>query len=133
MAADASRENGKKGGRPKGSKSKSTLAKEEAREYYRQRLMGEIDDIADAHLSRCKGVRYFVTRNKTGKYEIVTDPDKVVAALNGEDDMTGEFYTEKPDIQAIREALDRTLDRSKEQEQAVEIKGNLRLIHEVPT
>lgn len=125
-AANASRENGKKGGRPKGSKSSGTLAKEAAREYYRQRLNAEIDAIADAHISRCKGVRYFVTRNKTGKYEIVTDPDKVASALNAEDDMTGEFYTEKPDIAAIREALDRTMDRSKEQEQ--DVNANVALV-----
>lgn len=130
MAAPAhiARENGKKGGRPKGSKSKSTLAKEEAREYYRAKLMAEIDEIADAHISRCKGVRYFVTRNKTGKYELVTSADQVIAALNGEDDNIGEFYTDKPDMQAIREALDRTLDRSKEQEQEIKLTGEAELI-----
>lgn len=122
-------ENGKKGGRPKGSKNHSTLAKEAAREYYRVRLMAEIDDIADAHISRCKGVRYFVTRNKkTGKYELVTNPDQVIAALNAEDENTGEFYTDKPDIQAIREALDRTMDRSKEQEQELKLTGEADLI-----
>lgn len=127
--ADIARENGKKGGRPKGSKSKSTLLKEEAREYYRQKLMAEIDDIADAHISRCKGVRYFVTRNKkTGKYELVTNPDQVIAALNGDDENTGEFYTDKPDIAAIREALDRTMDRSKEQEQEIKLTGELTIV-----
>lgn len=129
--ADTARENGKKGGRPKGSKSQGTLAKDAAREYYRQRLMAEIDEIADAHLSRCRGVRYFVTRNKTGKYELVTDPEKVIAALNQEDDMTGEFYTDKPDIAAIREALDRTLDRSKEQEQEIKLTGEADLINAI--
>lgn len=125
MAAGGKREGA---GRPKGSKSKGTLAKEAAREYYRQRLMREIDDIADAHISRCKGVRYFVTRNKTGKYELVTNADQVIAALNGEDDNIGEFYTDKPDIQAIREALDRAMDRSKEQEQDLNIKGSVDIV-----
>lgn len=94
-------------GKPKGYVHASTLAKEAAKEHLRKRLTSHVDDFVDALVSRSNGVRYFVTRNKTGKFEIVTDPEKVVAALNHEDNMSGEFYTEKPDVAAIREALDR--------------------------
>ena len=108
-------------GRPKGSKEQHTLAKEAAREALRVILTREMEGVAQALVSRCKGVRYFVTRNKTGKYEIVTDPAVVLAALNKQDGFTGEFYTEKPETAAIKEFFDRTVDKAKEQEQDVNL------------
>lgn len=114
-------------GRPKGSKEPHTLAKEMAREALRVKLTKEMDAVADALLSRAKGTRYFVTRNKTGKYELVTNPKQVINALNRKDDNIGEFYTDKPDVQAIREILDRTCDKAKEQPQEVEVDGVLEI------
>lgn len=129
MAGKASQENGKKGGRPKGRKNDSTLSKEAARERLREMLTRKLEPVAEALVSRACGVRYFVTRNaKTGKYEMVTNPDQVIAALNGEDEMTGEFYTDKPETAAIKELLDRTVDKAKEQEQDINLKGDADLI-----
>jgi len=102
----------KTGGKQKGYIFPATLAREAAKEHLRTRLTAHVDDFVDALVSRSKGVRYFVTRNKTGKFEIVTDPTRVVAALNGEDDMQGEFYTDKPDVTAIKEALERMVGQS---------------------
>lgn len=100
-------------GRKKGSQIPATIQKAEARERLRVLLTAKLEPVAEALVSRAVGVRYFVTRNKkTGKYELVTNPEQVVAALNGDDEQTGEFYTDKPDTQAIRELLDRTLDRA---------------------
>lgn len=100
-------------GKKKGTKWASTLSKEAAREVLRQHLTLEMKGVADALVSRCKGVRYFVTRNKkTGKYELVTDPEQVIKALNQEDEFTGEFYTDKPETAAMREFFDRTCDRA---------------------
>lgn len=115
----------RRGGRAKGTPNKSTLAKEAAKEHLRQCLTAEIQPIAEALVSRCKGVRYFVTRNKTGKYEIVTDPEKVVAALNQEDAMQGEFYTDKPDVAAIREAFERMVGQADKPEEQVKHSGEL--------
>lgn len=99
-----------------------TLEKEAAREALRVRLTREMEGVAEALVSRCKGVRYFVTRNKkTGKYELVTNPDQVVAALNSEDEESGEFYTDKPETTAIKEFFDRTVDKSKEQAQEINV------------
>ena len=115
-------------GRPKGVKDPQTLAKEDAREAVRKKLTKELMTVADALLSRARGTRYFVTRNKkTGKYELVTNPKQVIQALNEEDENTGEFYTDKPDTQAIREILDRTIDKPKEQAQEVELDAKLEI------
>ena len=103
----------------------ATLAKEAAKEHLRKRLTEHVDDFVDALLSRSRGVRYFVTRNKTGKYEIVTDPKKVVAALNHEDGMQGEFYTKPPDIAAIKEALERMVGQADKPVEEVKYSGGL--------
>lgn len=115
-------------GRKKGSKDPHTLAKQEAREALRVLLTKEMVPVAEALVSRCKGVRYFVTRDKkTGKYILVTNPEQVVAALNGDDENAGEFYTDKPDTAAIKEYLDRIVDKAKEQEQEIKISGTLNI------
>lgn len=112
-------------GRPRGSKEPQTLAKEAARELLRAALTKQLPDIVDALVSRAKGVRYFVTRTDKGKFEIVTDPEQVVKALNKEDGYTGEFYTDKPDVPALKEVLDRMVDKSQEPPAAVEHSGGL--------
>lgn len=102
-----------KRGPKKGVKYAKTLEKAEAKERLRQLLTAKLEPVANALVSRACGVRYFVTRNKkTGKFEMVTNPDKVIDALNQEDEESGEFYTAIPDTAAIRELFDRTLDRA---------------------
>lgn len=102
-----------KRGPQKGAKYKPSLEKAAAKELLRKLLTAKLAPVADALISRAVGVRYFVTRNaKTGKYELVTNPDHVIRALNHEGDETGEFYTDKPDTNAIRELFDRTCDRA---------------------
>lgn len=116
----------KTGGKQKGYKAPATLAKEEAKEALRKLLTAQMQPIADALISRCKGVRYFVTRNqKTGKYELVTDPEKVVAALNQEDEMTGEFYTDKPETAAIKEAFERMVGQADKPAEEVKHSGGI--------
>ena len=108
--AETARENGKKGGRPKGSKSQNTLAKEAAREHVRQRITAELDPIIDAALQRAKGLSYLVTRDaKTGKFVRVT------RATLASTQTAIEVWEKEPDMAAIRELLDRALDKSKEQ------------------
>jgi len=72
--ADVARENGKKGGRPKGSKSQNTLAKEAARERLRQRVFAELDPLIDAQIEQAKGLKYLVVREKsTGRFVRVSE------------------------------------------------------------
>lgn len=119
----------RRGGRQKGALNKKTLEKVEAREHLRRLLTAKLSPVADALISRCVGVRYFVTRNKkTGKYELVTNPEQVIAALNGEDEQTGEFYTDKPETAAIKEFFDRTVDKAQEPPQEVKLTGEITVV-----
>lgn len=116
-------------GRPKGTKDPQTLSKEADREALRLHLREMMRPVAEALVSRARGVRYFVTRNrKTGKYELVTNAEQVIAALNHEDENTGEFYTDKPDTAAIKEFFDRSIDRSKDQPHDVQVTGTLDIV-----
>ncbi len=54
MAGEASRENGKKGGRPKGTPTVVTIAREKAREYLSRRVEEEIAPIADNLIKKAK-------------------------------------------------------------------------------
>lgn len=117
--AQSARENGKKGGRPRGSKNKSTLAKEAAREYVRQRITAELDALIDAALSRATGLSYLVTREaRTGRYARV--PRGAISSTQ----TVVEVWEKEPDIVAIRELLDRALDKPKEQTLEMAISGD---------
>ena len=54
MPGDISRFNGKKGGRPKGSKGKSRLLADQALEYIRKRVTAELEPIMNKALEQAK-------------------------------------------------------------------------------
>lgn len=54
MSGDISRFNGKKGGRPKGSKASHTLKAEKAREYIVARVVEELKPIIDKAIEQAK-------------------------------------------------------------------------------
>ena len=117
--AEAARENGKKGGRPLGSKGQHTLEKEAAREHVRKRITSELDPILDAALSRAKGLSYLVTRDaKSGKFIRVT------AATLKSTQTVIEVWEKEPDMAAVRELLDRCIDKPQEQPLDVNVKGD---------
>lgn len=113
-AAESARRNGRRGGRPKGSRGKATVArdaaKEVAREFTRQRITAQLGPIVDAAIKRALGLSYLVTRDAgSGKFIRVTRQTlaKITTVI--------EVWEKEPDIQAVRELLDRALDRAKEQ------------------
>jgi hypothetical protein len=116
----------KTGGRTKGTPNKRTLDKIEAREAARKVITEALRPILDAHISSAKGIRQFVTRNKkTGKFEIVTSPERVAAALNSEDEDSGEFWTHAPNVPAASLLLGYALDKPKEQEQTINLRTDV--------
>ena len=49
---ETSRENGKLGGRPEGSKNQSTLDREHAREYYLEQLKSNVEKLTQVHVEQ---------------------------------------------------------------------------------
>lgn len=124
MAGSASRENGKKGGRPKGSLGKRTLEKVALREQVREYILPHVPAMLDAQLANAAGKSYLVTRDKkTGKFI------RVGPAMAGNlNEGTAEVWEESPSVQAFTDLMNRLIDKPAEQEQVVKLTADAELI-----
>ena len=106
-------------GRPTGSKDPHTLEKAAAREHVRQRITAELDPLIDAALKRAKGLSYLVTRDaKTGKFVRVT------RAPLASTQTAIDVWEKEPDMGAIRDLLDRAIDKPRDQQIDVKVDGD---------
>lgn len=103
MGGNASRQNGKKGGRPPGAKNAATISANEekqiARSVIRQHIQEHIPAIIAAQIDNAKGVPYLVLRDSSGAYVRATDEkqlDAAIAAYNAGDTNVLKFYTKEP-------------------------------------
>lgn len=122
----------KTGGKPKGYKAPITIEKEEQRRIAAQLIAKRLEPIIEAQCDNAIGIKHFLKRDpKTGKFERLTDPAQIAAAMNEEGAEEGSsywIYSKDPNPQSGKEMLDRLLDRSKEQEQELKITGEADLI-----
>jgi hypothetical protein len=135
MAAPAhiARENGKKGGRPKGSKSPATLEREAVQAALRQRTLRNADVLYDAQITLAKGQTFLYKIEKyyegSGKNRVLKrkKPQLVTSQYEIEDylenrldegdleDKEATYYfltTKEPNNQAIDSMLDRALGKA---------------------
>lgn len=117
----ASAENGKKGGRPKGSKDPQTLEKELMREALRAHVAPHIPAMTDSQIEAAKGIKHLMLRDPaTGKFERVKDEAGIDAALKNEGEAVW-IYTKDPSTAAYTDVMNRTLDKPKEQVQEIDV------------
>lgn len=130
--AAQARINGRKGGRPKGAKSKSTIDKEAAREALRQIVLRDMDELVRAQIHSATGISHFMLRDKTtGQWRRLTNWREIEAALNDTTASAGStywIYTKDPSTQAFTDLMNRALDKPKEQEQEIKLSGDDALI-----
>lgn len=127
---------GRGGARPnsgpaKGTKYKPTLEKEALREVVRQKVAERLDPLLDAQLDNATGIRHFMVRGAGGKFERLTDPEQIAAALNADGAQEGStywIYTKDPSVQAFTDLLNRLIDKPKEQEQEIKLTGEADLV-----
>jgi len=109
----------------------STMTKELAREALRQVVLKHMDAMTEAQVAAAKGLNHFILRDpKSGKFERVTDPDRIVEALNAdgaEQGSTFYIHTKDPSTQAYTDLMNRALDKPKEQEQDLNVSGALEI------
>jgi hypothetical protein len=111
-------------GRKKGGKNASTLTKEAARDALRQIVLREMEALTAAQIAHAKGLSYLVGRDKLGKFKKLTS-DEAEKALAGASDYTlVEVWEKDPSVQAFTDLMNRALDKPKEQEQDVNVKGD---------
>lgn len=130
--ADIARENGKKGGRPKGRKSSSTLTKEAAREALRQIVLAEMRELAEAQIANAKGIKFLVVRQKSsGKFVRVTEAMAKLKSGEETDHEIIEVWEKDPSVQAFTDLMNRAVDKPAEQEQQVAHSGTIVIKHEL--
>lgn len=118
-------------GRPKGTVNLSTITKEQARDALRQIVLEKMERLVSAQLDNATGIRHFIVRGAGGKFERLTDPEQIEAALNADEAEEGKtywIYTKDPSVQAFTDLMNRALDKPKEQEQEIKITGEADMI-----
>ena len=105
-------------GMPKGTVTQKTLDKEAARAALREVVLEQLRPLVKAQLDNAMGVSHFLLRDpKSGKFERITDPDQIQAALNADGAQEGStyyIYTKDPSVQAFTDLMNRTLDKPAE-------------------
>ena len=108
------------GGRPKGSKGKKTIAKEEAREILRQTVIASLGPMLEAQVQNARGIKYLVVRDKRGgKFLRVTEA--MAKAKQGSEEEIIEVWEKDPSVQAFTDLMNRALDKPAEQVQTIDL------------
>lgn len=114
---------------PKGHKTQKTIAKEAAREALRQIVLQQMEALVAAQIANAMGIKYLVVRQKnSGKFVRVTQA-MAKARENGlaENEEIIEVWEKDPSVQAFSDLMNRAVDKPAEQEQSVNLSGNLTL------
>jgi hypothetical protein len=112
-------------GKKPGTKWPSTLAKEAAREATRVLITKHLEPIVQSAVANAIGIRYLVVRDKAGKFVRVTEAMARQKLGTGEEVI--EVWEKDPNMQALKELLDRALDKAQEPPQALKHEGAIRL------
>ena len=102
-----SRENGKKGGRPKGSLGPEQLDKIAMRERITARVNQRIDEMVDAQIDNALGIKYLVTRDKRTKKFIRVGP----AMASRANEETIEVWQKDSSVPAFTDLMNRAIDK----------------------
>lgn len=131
MAGVSSIINGRKGGRPKGSKNKSTLEQEAVLKEFKQKVLKSAHLLFQNQMKLAQGCSYLYKTECTGQgktrkceYKQVTDPQEIEDYLNGhydepnrgagEDEAYYVITVDKPDNKALDSLLDRTFGKAQQ-------------------
>lgn len=111
MAGAVSRENGKKGGRPKGSLGPAGIEKAAAREAFRQQVLAALSPMTEAQIAHSQGVYYMVLRRPDGSWVRATDEAQIDAGLAAGGELC-RIYRQAPNHQAFAYLVDQALDKA---------------------
>ena len=119
------------GGRPKGRKNDSTiqraLEKSIEREELRNQIKPYVAQMLRAQIQHSQGISHLMLRQKDGTFKRSDNVDEIEQALNSGDENAYYIFTKDPSIQAFTDLMNRFLDKPKEQEQEVAVKGTLKI------
>jgi hypothetical protein len=117
MPGEASRNNGRKGGRPKGALSTSTITRNALAEVMREEIATlvrpRVQSMVEAQAAHAEGVSYMVLRNPDGTFTRATDEKQIDAAC-AIGASAFRIFTQAPNPQAFVALLDRTIGKPSE-------------------
>jgi hypothetical protein len=116
-------------GKPKGSLATQTIEKMAAREALRQIVLRDLEPLVAAQKAQALGLKYLVTRGSDGKFVKVTEA--MAGKLTGDEII--EVWEKEPSTAAFTDLMNRALDKPKEQEQDVNVKGDFTFGWKGPT
>lgn len=129
MAGDASRRNGRLGGKPKGYKHVKTIEKEMERERLRQLVVQHMEPMTLAQIEHAKGVSYMVLRLPDGTFARATDAAQIDAACKAGGEAF-RIFTQAPNPASYKDLMDRALDKAQEPPQELKLTGTLSIVRE---
>jgi len=100
------------------------LSKEEARELVRKRILQDLEPMVRAQILHSQGINHLMLRQKDGTFKRSDNIEEIEAALNSGDENSYYIFTKDPSVQAFTDLMNRALDKPKEQEQEVAVKGD---------
>src|SRR3990167_627638 len=113
-------------GPKKGAKYAPTLAKEAAREALRGVVMRHMDDMMRAQIAHAKGIGHLYTRDKSGKFTKIENQAQIDRLITeGVEETDYWIFAKDPSVQAFTDLMNRALDKPKDQEQEVALKGGI--------
>ncbi len=104
--------------------------KAQIRDVYRAYWMPRMMPLLQAQEARALGLVHVQLRDEeTGEWKRLTEPEEITRAMNalGTEKQTSMYriYTKDPDGKDIQDVLNRCLDKPKEQEQEIDVKGTV--------
>lgn len=117
-------------GRPAGIPNPATISKEQAREALRAIVMQHMGEMTASQIAHAKGLNYLVGRDRLGKFKKLTSEEAQKALEEGgtSEYTLVEVWEKDPSVQAFTDLMNRALDKPKEQEQVINLKGSLELV-----
>ena len=116
-------------GPKKGSHRVATMKKEQAREALRVIVLARMKRLVSAQISNAEGLKYLVVREKkSGKFLRVTEAMAKAKQGTENEEETIEVWEKDPSVQAFTDLMNRALDKPKEQEQDLNIHGQIDVV-----
>jgi hypothetical protein len=99
---------------PPGTKTRKTLAKEEARELARQLITERMRPMIEAQIRHATGISHLFLRRADGTFARSDDPEAILAALNSGDETSYYIFTKDPSVQAFTDLMNRAIGKPAE-------------------
>lgn len=93
-------------------------------------MQEHMSEMTAAQIAHAKGLSYLVGRDRLGKFKKLTSDEAQKALEEGgtSEYTVVEVWEKDPSVQAFTDLMNRALDKPKEQEQVINVKGSVEIV-----